>query len=110
MSKAFNFPVWMKGTEAEQAAETQRQAAALAIHSRAHMSEQERLIGRGKLLESTAQANLELSAGHNKEARILAEDQLADALAMQGRFAEAAETHNDAARRKYFRDVGAAIE
>lgn len=110
MGKSFQFPVWLKGTVEEQAAESARQADALAIHSRAHMSEQERLIGRGKLLEDTARLNLELSAGRDKEARILAENQLADAMFMQGKIAEAAEAHNDAARRKYFREVGAAIE
>jgi hypothetical protein len=106
----FEFPVWLKGTEAEQAAESERQRLALASHSRAKLSEAERLVGRGQLLETTARQNLELSAGKNKEARILAENQLADAMAMGGKYALAAETHNDAVRRKYFRDVVAALE
>lgn len=109
-AKTFTFPVWLIGSEAEQAAEAERQSLALAAHSRAKLSEAERLIGRGALLEATARGNLEQSAGVDKEARILAENQLADALAMQGRFAEAAEIHNDKHRRKHFRDIGKALE
>lgn len=109
-AKSFQFEVWLQGTEAQQQAERERQALALAAHSRAKLSESERLIGRGALLEATARANLEQSAGVDKEARILAQNQLADALAMQGRYSEAAETHNDKHRRKHFRDIGKALE
>ena len=110
MPKTFAFPVWLKGSPEEQAAETQRQDLLRASFTRAHLTEAERLVGRGTLLEATARGNLEQSAGKDKKARILAENQLADALAMKGEFAEAAEVHNDAARRKYFREIGAAIE
>lgn len=110
MSKTFNFPVWLKGSPEEQKAEEERQALAVASFSRAKLTDAERLIGRGKLLEETARLNLEASTGKNQEARILTQNQLADALAMQGRYAEAAETHTEADRRKYFRDVVHAIE
>jgi hypothetical protein len=110
MAKAFQFPVWLQGSPEEQAAESERQALAMAAHSRAKLSDAERLIGRGKLLEDAARVNLELAKGKDKEARVLAQQQLAEALAMQGRYAEAAEMHTDRHRRKYFRDVGAALE
>jgi len=97
MPRKFNHPVWLTGTEEQQKAEAERQALALAIHSRAKMTEAERLVGRGKLLEETARGNN-------------AKDQLADALAMQGRFKEAAETHTDKHRRKYFREIVKALE
>jgi hypothetical protein len=104
------FPVWLQGTKQQQEADAEVQRLALAAHSRAKMSEEERLVGRGKLLEAAARANLEASFGKNAEATTLHKQQLADALAMQGRFAEAAETHNDAARRKFFRNVVTALE
>lgn len=110
MAKTFTHPVWITGTEAEQAAEAQRQALLLASFTRAKMTDEERLIGRGALLETTARGNLEHSAGKDKESRILAENQLADALAMQGKYAEAAETHNDKRARKHYRDIVKAIE
>lgn len=110
MAKTFQFPVWLKGTEQEQAAEAERQALALASHSRAKLSEAERMVGRGQLLEKTAQENLDQAKGRDKAARILAQSQLADALAMQGRYAEAAQVHPDKHRRKHFRDLGKAIE
>ena len=109
MPKTFEFPVWLKGSPQEIAAEAERQALALAIHGRGHLSEAERLLGRGALLEQTARQNLEAS-GRNKHARILAESQLADALAMQGKFAEAAEIHPDPERTEYFVSVVAALE
>jgi hypothetical protein len=109
-AKKLDFPVWLQGTPEQQVAERQRQDLLRASFTRAKMTESERLIGRGALLEATARGNLEVSAGRNKEARILAENQLADALAMQGQFALAAETHNDKHRRKYFRDIVKAIE
>lgn len=110
MAKTFQFEVWLAGTPEQQAAEAERQALALASHSRAKLSEAERMVGRGKLLEETAQQNIDLAKGRDKAGRILAQAQLADALAMQGRYAEAAQTHPDKHRRKYFRDIGKAIE
>lgn len=109
-AKSFEFPIWLKGSPQEQAAEEQRQALALASHSRAKLSDAERLIGRGQLLETTARQNLLDAKGRDKAARVLAQSHLADALGMQGRYAEAAKTHPDKHRRKYFRDLGKAIE
>jgi hypothetical protein len=100
----FEFPIWLKGSEEEQAAESERQALARAFHSRAKLSDAERMVGRGQLLETTARANIEAGGGE------LAMQQLADALAMQGRFVEAAETHPDPDRKLYFEKVVAALE
>lgn len=110
MKKTFVFPVWLQGSPEEKQAEEERQKLALAAHSRAHQTEAERLIGRGALLEQTARLNLETARGKDHDARVLSENQLADALAMQGRFREAATTHHDKHRRKHFRDIGRAIE
>lgn len=107
MPKTFQFPVWLQGTPEEQKAEADRQALALAVHSRAHMTEAERLVGRGKLLEETARGNLAQAKGKDRN---FIKDQLADALAMQGRYEEAASTHTEKHRRAYFRSVGKALE
>lgn len=110
MRKTFQFPVWLQGSPEEQAAEEERQKLLLASFTRAHLTEAERLIGRGVLLEQTARLNIEAAKNQNHEARVLAENQLADALAMQGRFREASTTHHEKHRRKHFRDIGRAIE
>lgn len=105
----FAFPIWLQGTPAQQQAEAERQALAVAAHGRGHLTEAERLIGRGELLEKTARGNLE-ATGENEEARTLALSQLADALALQGRFTEAAETHPDPVRTEYFESIVDAIQ
>lgn len=110
MPKAFEFPVWLKGSPQEQEAENQRQAALRASFTRAKLTEAEEMIGRGHLLEQTARGNIEAARGKDAEARVLAENQLAEALAMQGRFAEAADEHHDAVKRAEFRAVGKAME
>lgn len=108
--KSFNFPVWLQGSPEEQEAEAQRQATLRASFSRARLTEAEQLIGRGHLLEETARGNIEAARGKDAEARVLAENQLAEALAMQGKFSEAAETHHDVIKRAEFRAVGKALE
>jgi hypothetical protein len=102
----------MVGSPEQQKAESERQAQAMAAHSRARMTEAERLVGRGALLEQTARGNLEQSFGvkGKEEERRLAKSQLAESLAMQGRYAEAAEVHPDKEQRKYYRDIAVAIE
>jgi hypothetical protein len=104
--KKFNFPVWLKGSEEDQKAEAERQALTLASFTRAHQTEAERLVGRGKLLEETARLNLEASEGKSG----LAQAQLADAMAMQGKYAEAAEIHPNPARTEHFENIIAALE
>lgn len=104
MAKAHNFPVWLAGTVEEQAAERERQRLAMASFTRAHLTEAERLVGRGRLLEMTARHNLTNSDN------ALAVGQLADALAMQGRYVEAAEIHPDEARTAYFEKTVRALE
>lgn len=109
MPKKFNFPVWLQGTKEQQAAESERQALAMAVHGRGHLSEAEELVGRGAMLESTAAGNLATtSKGSDEEA--FAKAQLADAQAMQGKYAEAAKTHPDPVRAKYFADIVEALQ
>lgn len=81
-----------------------------ASFTRANLTEAERLVGQGALWEETARGNLEASRGKNAAARQLAENQLADALAMQGKYAEAAVTHHDKYARKQYRDIAKAID
>lgn len=81
-----------------------------ASFTRANLTEAERLVGQGALWEETAWGNLEAARGKSAAARELAENQLADALAMQGKYAEAAEMHHDKHMRKRYRDTAAAIE
>ncbi len=111
MGRIFNHPVWLTGSKAEQQAEAQRQEIARASFTRAKLTDAERLIGRGRLIEETARGNLaEAKKARSKAARIHAENQLADGLAMQGKYPEAVETHNDPKRRKHFRKIIKAIE
>jgi len=107
MAKEFTFEVWLKGTPEQQQAEAERQALALASHTRAHLTEAERLIGRGQLLERTARLNLESATDDTRE---LALSQLADALAMQGRYQEAAAYHPNEERQEYFENLITALE
>ena len=107
MPKKFLFDVWLQGTKAQQKAEAERQDLARASFTRANLSEAERMVGRGKLLEATALENVELAI--DDETRALAEAQLADALAMQGRFPEAATVHPDKERKTYFEKIVAAL-
>jgi hypothetical protein len=81
-----------------------------ASFTRANLTEAERLVGRGALLEETAKGNLEAARGKDAAARELAENQLADAMAMQGKYEEAATTHHDRDMRKRYRDTAKAIE
>lgn len=108
MAKTFNFPVWLRGTPEQQKAEEEHQALLRASFTRAKMSESERLIGRGALLEQTARGNLALA--DTEESKTLASSQLADSLAMQGKYSEAAETHPDPVRKEHFEKIIAAIE
>lgn len=103
MAKKFTFPHWLIGSPEEQKAEADRQALALAAHGRGHLSEAERLLGRGVSLEATARGNM-------AQPNVLASSQYADALAMQGKYALAAEIHPDRARREHFENIVRAIE
>lgn len=106
MAKEFTFPVWLVGSPEEQAAETARQNLARASFTRARLTEAERLIGRGRLLEATARENLARANGNDE----LPKSQLADALAMQGRYVEAADLHPDEARKAHFENVVRALQ
>ncbi len=109
MAKTFSYPIWLQGTKEQQKAESERQALALASFGRGHLSEAERLVGRGALLEQTAAGNLELTEKNSQE-EALALSQLADAKAMQGKYAEAAEIHPYPVRAQYFQKIVEAVE
>lgn len=106
MAKIFTFPHWLVGTPEERAAEDERQRLTRASFTRARLTEAERLLGRGRLLEITARQNLARAGEHDQ----LPKSQLADALAMQGRYVEAAEIHPDETRKAYFEKLVQALE
>jgi hypothetical protein len=102
-------PKWLERSEAELAAEEETQALRRAAHTRARLTEEERLVSRGALLEQTARGNLD-AAGGNVELVAREKENLAVALAMQGRFTEAAKIHPDKLMRQHFKDIESAIE
>lgn len=99
---AKNLPKWLHKTDAELAEEAKIQDERRAGHTRAHLTDAERLVSRGALLEETARGNL--VAGMDASA------QLAEALAMQGRYGEAAEIHPNKMVRADYRQIIDAIE
>lgn len=97
-----NLPKYLQKTDAEIATEAEVQEQRRAGFTRAHLTEAEALVSRGALLEQTARGNL--AAGTD------ATPQLAEALAMQGRYREAAEHHPDAKMKQHYQQIDAAIE
>jgi hypothetical protein len=112
--RRFDFPEWLQRTPAELAAESQVQAERLASFGRAKMSEAERLISRGALLEETARGNLAAAArDKGAEARRVEREQLkalAHSLAMQGRYEEAIKFHPLKRMQKHYQGILDAIE
>lgn len=104
MPKKFTFPKWLERTPDELKEEARVQELRRASFGRGHLTPEELLIGRGALLEETARGNL---AAGDKE---VSKGQLAEGLAMQGRFAEAATTHPEKHARKQFRRIAKAID
>jgi len=104
VSKKFDFPKWLQRSEEEVAAEQKIQAERQAGFTRAHLTEGERLVQHGVLLEETARGNLAAGAGDDAKA------QLAEGLSLQGRFDEAATHHPDKVMRAEYRRVQQAIE
>jgi hypothetical protein len=103
-------PKWLERTEAQIAAEAETQAQRRAGFTRAKLTEAERLISRGALLEQTARNSLAVAHKHkNKERLAIEKGHLAEALAMQGRYDEAAKLHPDKTRTAYFRSIVKAI-
>lgn len=103
MANPSQLPKWLQRTEAELVEEARTQEQRRAGHTRAHLTDAERLVSRGALLEETARGNL--AAGDTT-----ATAQLAEALAMQGRYAEAAEHHPDEKMKQDYLSIQAAIE
>lgn len=103
-AKKPNLPRWLQRTEAEVAEEQKTQAERQAGFTRAKLTEGERLIQRGVLLEETARGNIAAGAGDDALA------QLAEGLALQGRYEEAAMRHPDEAMRTEYQRISQAIE
>jgi hypothetical protein len=99
MPKA-KLPKWLERTPEELAAEEAVQVERRASFTRGKLSDEEQLISRGALLEETARGNLVAAEeAKDKEQIRLEKGRLADALAMQGRHAEAAKHHPDRKRK-----------
>lgn len=98
-----NLPKWLNRSDAELAEEARVQDERRAGNTRAHLTDAERLVSRGALLEQAARGNL---AAGSPDAMA----QLAEALAMQGRYGEAAEHHPDPETANYYRRIVDAIE
>lgn len=97
-------PKWLERTPAEIAEEDNVQALRRASFGRAHKTREEELVGRGALLEETARGNL--AAGDGEGSRAL----LAEGLAMQGRYLEAAKHAPDKEMKAHYRAINAAIK
>jgi len=98
------FPKFLERTPDELAEEAKVQDLRRASFSRARLTTEERLVGRGALLEETARGNL--AAGDTEVSR----SQLAEGMAMQGRYEEAAEHAPNAEMKAHFEAITAAIE
>ena len=98
-----NLPKWLQKTDAELSEEVKVQDERRAGFTRAHLTEAERLVSHGALLEETARGNL--AAGSPD-----AQAQLAEALAMQGRYGEAIEHHPNKTMRARYREIVDAIQ
>lgn len=96
-------PKWLQRTDAELAEEARVQNERRAGNTRAHLTDAERLVSRGALLEQTARGNL---AAGSPDAMA----QLAEALAMQGRYGEAAEQHPNKMSSARYREIADAIQ
>lgn len=101
-------PKWLRRTDAEVAAEDAVQAERRAGFGRGHLTEAEQLISRGALLEQTARGNLTAAEG-NAQATKQYKAQLAEAMAMQGRYTEAARHHPDKQMTAHYRAINKAI-
>lgn len=90
------------------------QAERRASFGRARMTDAERMVSRGALLEETARGNLAATAkDKGKEARRTEREQLkalAHGLAMQGRYEEAIKFHPFKRMQKHYREILDAIE
>lgn len=101
---AVNLPKFLERTDEELAEEAKVQEIRRASFSRAKLTPEERLVGRGALLEETARGNL--AAGDSE----ISETQLSEALAMQGRYIEAAKHAPIPEMKEHYEAISAAIE
>lgn len=77
--------------------------------SRARLTEAERLVQQGSLIEETARGNI-IAAEGDEEALQMHRSQLAHGLALQGRYGEAAQHHPDEAMRADYVRIADAIQ
>ena len=104
MAKKFEFPKWLQRTPDELIEEGKVQELCRASFGRGRLTAEERLVGRGALLEETARGNL--AAGDADVSRT----HLAHAMAMQGRYEEAAEHAPIPEMKAHYGAIVAAIE
>jgi hypothetical protein len=110
----FNFPSWLERTPDELQQEQQIQEQRRASFTRAKLTDSERMISRGALLEETARGNLD-AARKTKGKQARAQEKielmnLAHALSMQGRYEEAIRHHPHKRMKKYYQSIIDAIE
>jgi predicted nucleic-acid-binding Zn-ribbon protein len=104
-------PSWLARSDTEIAKDEQYQAMRRASFTRAKLTEGERLVSRGASLERTAKGNLRIAQEQNNHAQITRETaNLADALAMQGRYEEAAQLHPSEDARERYSQIQKAID
>jgi hypothetical protein len=104
-------PVWLARSEAQVEEDEREQGLRRASFTRAKLTEAERLVSRGKLLEATHKANLETAlADGNEERVIFGRANLAEAKAMYGDYTGASVVHPDPERQTHFRNLQKAID
>lgn len=102
-------PQWLQRTPEEEAEEQQVQELRRAGFGRARKTPEEESVSRGALLEETARGNLNAAVG-DEEATQFHLAQLAYALSLQGRYAEAVEHEPNATMKAHYQSTINAIE
>lgn len=110
-------------TPAQKAEDDETQRLLRASHTRAHLSDAERVVSRGVILEAIARDNIRAmeavrAEGRNRSSQggatleMLAEEKtrLAHALQLQGKYVEAADVHPQLTRANEYRKVQEAID
>jgi hypothetical protein len=116
---AAKLPPYLRKSKQEIEAERERQKLLAASFTRARSSPAERMLERGVQMESIARANVELMEAERRTGKrkgvatkAMIDEQramLAEGLALQGRFKEAAEVHPSKRKAKEFLDTHDAI-
>lgn len=116
-------PSFLVQTDEEIAAEKERQRLLAASFTRAKSNPAERMVERGVQMEQIARANIELQkearaegrnvstrGGANQEMLAQELERLAEGLALQGRYVEAADVHPKKLKAKEFTEIQEAID